>query len=97
MATKEELKKLRKIYEEESAKIILYHDVVFDLLGFDSEVEIVFLREDEDSPEELTFEMVADFEKRIRDEINTRWYVGIFFTDSAAADAAQMEEHEYQT
>ena len=94
MPSKQELKHLKEIYEEEAAKILLYHDVVFEYVGLDSEVETVYLREDQDSPEELTFEMLSDFEKRIKKEINPRWYVGIFYTDVKAFEK-EVEDDSY--
>tara|TARA_R100000808_G_C2111231_1_gene125234 strand:+ start:637 stop:921 length:285 start_codon:yes stop_codon:yes gene_type:complete len=94
MPSKQDLKRLKQIYEEESAKILLYHDVVFDYVGYDGDVETVYIREDEESPEELTFEMLSDFEKRIKKEINPRWYVGIMFTDLEAAEK-ELEDNNY--
>ena len=94
MPSKQELKHLRQIFEEEAARILLYHDVIFDYAGFDSEVKIVFVREDQNSPEELTFEMLNNFEKRIKKEINSRWYVGIFFTDAEAYEK-EVEDDTY--
>ena len=96
MATKKELRRLRQIYQEESTKILMNHDVVFRLLGLDSEIKIVFVEEDEHSPEEVTFEMLKDFETRFQKEISSRWRVGILYTDLEAANAADRVEEEYE-
>tara|TARA_Y100000034_G_scaffold80489_1_gene96572 strand:+ start:273 stop:554 length:282 start_codon:yes stop_codon:yes gene_type:complete len=86
MSSKFEIEQLKQIFKEESTKIVMDNDVIFNLVGYDSEVEIVFVEQNEDSPEELTFEMLREFEKRIKKEINSRWYVGIFYTDLEAAE-----------
>jgi|18_taG_2_1085343.scaffolds.fasta_scaffold38692_2 hypothetical protein len=94
MPSKQELKRLKQIYEEESTKILLYHDVVFEFVGYDSDVKTVYIREDVFSPQELTFVMLGDFEKRIKKEINSKWDVGIIFTDMETFEK-ETEDNNY--
>ena len=96
MTSRQELDRLKQIYKEESIKILMDHDVIFHMKGLDSDIKIVFVEQDEYSPEEVTFEMLENFKQRIQKEINPAWYVGIFFTDIEAADTANRSEEEYQ-
>tara|TARA_R100000008_G_C3452343_1_gene99998 strand:- start:125 stop:424 length:300 start_codon:yes stop_codon:yes gene_type:complete len=91
-ALKQQIRRLKEIFEQEKNNILLYHDVEFHLSGFNSEIQVVFVQEDIYSPSELTFEMLKNFENRIKEEISSRWYVGISYTDMVAADLADYTD-----
>ena len=96
MPSRQELDRLKQIFDEECLNIMLEYDISMELMGYDSDTRIVFVREGEDSLEKITFKILNDFKKRIQQEISPDWLIGIFYTDIAAANAHKLTEEPYK-
>ena len=81
MPSKEDLHKLKRIFEEEQEKLFLIHNIICELDQYDRDVRTVFVIEDESSGKPLTYELLSSFTQRIKEEINKKWCTSIRYTD----------------
>ncbi len=81
MPSKEDLEKLKDIFEEEQERLFLTQNIICELDGYDRDVRTVFIIEDEASEKPLTHELLKPFTQKIKEQINKNWDTSIKYTD----------------
>lgn len=67
----------KRIIEEEAKKLFIQHNVKIVYDEFSAYTKLVFIYEEDDSPEIVTREMIKPMEERIMKEVDDRIRVGI--------------------
>ena len=88
---------VKAICKEESDKIYMERDIDFSYDHYDSEVHTVYVREALNTTNEVTFDSLRQISDRIKEEVDSRWQLGILYENTEMMHGEEAGEQEMET
>jgi hypothetical protein len=82
MTFKEQLKLAKQYCDDALGILYMTKDVDAEYDHYDSEVQTIFLKENPDTVIRIEFHMIRNLEKKIQQDINKRWTIGILIEEA---------------